>query len=77
MLPEVEAFYARYLDPDPAQFALAPDPEMARAWHDDALPTGTEHGAPYCSMCGKDFCAMRLTRDARELLEGAGKAVKN
>jgi hypothetical protein len=25
MLPEVEAFYARYLDPDPAQFALSPE----------------------------------------------------
>lgn len=51
------------------QFALAPDPDMAREWHDAALPADTEHGAPYCSMCGKDFCAMRLGRDAREMLE--------
>jgi len=48
------------------QFALALDPAHARArW----LKTRHEHGAhsdDHCSMCGKEFCAMRTSQRIRE-----------
>ena len=49
-----------------AQFALALDPEAARAKHDAVLPGAQYKEARYCSMCGPEFCSMRLSRDLRE-----------
>jgi phosphomethylpyrimidine synthase len=48
------------------QFALALDPPTARSFHDETLPDADAKQAHYCSMCGPDFCAMRITQDVRE-----------
>ena len=48
------------------QFALALDPPTARQYHDESTPADVPKGAHYCSMCGPDFCAMRITQDLRD-----------
>ncbi len=50
----------------PDQFALALDPSTARAFHDETLPDESAKQAHFCSMCGPDFCAMRITKDVRD-----------
>jgi phosphomethylpyrimidine synthase len=45
------------------QFELALDPERAREYHLETLPEGAGEGQHFCSMCGPDFCAMRISRD--------------
>jgi phosphomethylpyrimidine synthase len=51
------------------QFALSLDPETARAFHDETLPAQGAKSAHFCSMCGPQFCSMRITQDVRELAE--------
>jgi len=51
------------------QFALALDPEAAKAKHDSTLPQEGFKDAPFCSMCGPKFCAMKITQDGRALEE--------
>jgi len=48
------------------QFDLALDPERAREYHDQTLPGDNYKEARFCSMCGVDFCSMRIDQDARE-----------
>jgi phosphomethylpyrimidine synthase len=48
------------------QFNLALDPETARAYHDETLPAPAAKGAHFCSMCGPQFCSMRITQDLRD-----------
>ncbi len=48
------------------QFALSLDPETARAFHDETLPAQGAKVAHFCSMCGPQFCSMRITQDVRE-----------
>jgi len=56
------------------QFELALDPERAREFHDQTLPGDNYKEARFCSMCGVDFCSMRIDQDAREAAEdGEGK----
>lgn len=47
------------------QFNLSIDPDIAREYY------GAEkvHGTPFCTMCGPNFCAMRISRE----VSGAGK----
>lgn len=47
------------------QFNLSIDPDRAREYY------GAEkvHGTPFCTMCGPNFCAMRISRE----VSGAGK----
>jgi phosphomethylpyrimidine synthase len=47
------------------QFNLSLDPERARAFHDESLPAPAAKGAHFCSMCGPQFCSMRITQDLR------------
>ncbi|MFW6436500.1 MAG: phosphomethylpyrimidine synthase ThiC [Halococcoides sp.] len=47
------------------QFELALDPDRARSYHDQTLPEDTHKEARFCSMCGADFCSMRIDQDAR------------
>jgi phosphomethylpyrimidine synthase len=51
------------------QFALALDPETAQARRDASLPEADPHDARFCSMCGPQFCAMRLSHEVRALTE--------
>ncbi|WP_422136654.1 MULTISPECIES: phosphomethylpyrimidine synthase ThiC [unclassified Endozoicomonas] len=60
-------FEFRWLD----QFNLALDPDTAKAYHDQTLPQEGAKESEFCSMCGPDFCPMRMTQDVRELEETA------
>ena len=51
------------------QFALSLDPEAAKAKHDSTLPQEGFKDAPFCSMCGPKFCAMKITQDGRAIEE--------
>ncbi len=44
------------------QFALAVDPDTARAMHDEALPNDHFKEAEFCSMCGPKYCPMHNFR---------------
>ncbi|WP_132058612.1 phosphomethylpyrimidine synthase ThiC [Halorussus amylolyticus] len=48
------------------QFELALDPERARSYHDQTLPGDNYKEARFCSMCGAEFCSMRIDQDARD-----------
>jgi phosphomethylpyrimidine synthase len=47
------------------QFELGLDPETARAYHDETLPADGAKTAHFCSMCGPQFCSMKITEDVR------------
>lgn len=49
------------------QFNLSLDPERARQYHDLTLPHSNAKKAHFCSMCGPDFCAMKLSQEIREI----------
>ncbi|MBN1961745.1 MAG: phosphomethylpyrimidine synthase ThiC [Deltaproteobacteria bacterium] len=51
------------------QFNLALDPVRARAFHDETLPSADDKSANYCSMCGPQFCAMKISKDVRSNVE--------
>lgn len=55
------------------QFNLSLDPETAREFHDETLPSEGAKAAHFCSMCGPHFCSMKITEDVRRYAEGMGK----
>jgi phosphomethylpyrimidine synthase len=54
------------------QFELALDPQWARELRNQALQESSspsQHGSEYCTMCGPDFCSVRLSaRLKKEIL---------
>ncbi|VAW89540.1 Phosphomethylpyrimidine synthase ThiC [hydrothermal vent metagenome] len=48
------------------QFNLGFDPERAREYHDETMPKEAHKVAHFCSMCGPNFCSMKITQDVRE-----------
>ena len=54
------------------QFNLSLDPERAREYHDATLPQESAKTAHFCSMCGPQFCSMRITEDVRRYAEEQG-----
>jgi phosphomethylpyrimidine synthase len=48
------------------QFNLGLDPDRAREFHDETLPKEAHKLAHFCSMCGPNFCSMKITQDVRE-----------
>ena len=48
------------------QFNLSLDPPTARSYHDETLPAEGAKVAHFCSMCGPNFCSMRITQDVRD-----------
>ncbi len=48
------------------QFALALDPDLAKQFHDETLPKEAHKVAHFCSMCGPNFCSMKITQDVRD-----------
>ncbi len=48
------------------QFNLSLDPERARAFHDETLPQESAKTAHFCSMCGPNFCSMKISQEVRE-----------
>ena len=47
------------------QFNLSLDPETARSYHDETLPQEGAKTAHFCSMCGPNFCSMKITEEVR------------
>jgi len=54
------------------QFNLSLDPDTARAFHDETLPAEGAKIAHFCSMCGPNFCSMKITQDVRDYAEQQG-----
>src|SRR3954462_285603 len=54
------------------QFNLSLDPDTARSYHDETLPTDAHKVAHFCSMCGPKFCSMKITQDLRAEVEAMG-----
>lgn len=54
------------------QFNLSLDPERAREFHDETLPADGAKTAHFCSMCGPNFCSMKITDDVRRYAEENG-----
>ena len=53
------------------QFELALDPAWARLLRNQALEessTPSQHGSNYCTMCGPDFCSVRLSARLKKSL---------
>ena len=65
-------FEFRWLD----QFNVSLDPERALEFHDATLPQSPMKEAHFCSMCGPQFCAMKITEDVRALAEKEGVSVE-
>ena len=57
------------------QFNLGLDPERARDYHDATLPKEGHKVAHFCSMCGPNFCSMKITQDVRDY--AAQKGIEN
>lgn len=55
-------FEFRWID----QFNLSLDPYKAREFHDETLPQENAKSAHFCSMCGPNFCSMKITQDIRD-----------
>ncbi|QMU56431.1 MAG: phosphomethylpyrimidine synthase ThiC [Candidatus Mycalebacterium zealandia] len=54
------------------QFNLSLDPDTARQYHDETLPSDNAKSAHFCSMCGPKFCSMEITRQIRDYAEKEG-----
>jgi phosphomethylpyrimidine synthase len=54
------------------QFNLGLDPERAREFHDQTLPKEAHKLAHFCSMCGPQFCSMKITQEVRDYARSRG-----
>lgn len=54
------------------QFNLSLDPDTAREFHDETLPADGAKVAHFCSMCGPNFCSMKITQDVRQYAADKG-----
>ena len=54
------------------QFNLSLDPETAKEFHDETLPQEGAKTAHFCSMCGPNFCSMKITDDVRQYAKEHG-----
>ncbi|MBN2319747.1 MAG: phosphomethylpyrimidine synthase ThiC [Acidobacteria bacterium] len=54
------------------QFLLSFDPDTARTFHDESMPQEGSRVSHFCSMCGPQFCSMKITKDIREYAESHG-----
>ena len=54
------------------QFNLGLDPEKAREFHDKTLPKDSAKVAHFCSMCGPQFCSMKISQDVRDYAAAKG-----
>ncbi len=54
------------------QFNLGLDPDRARDFHDETLPKEGHKSAHFCSMCGPNFCSMKITQDVRDYAKKQG-----
>ena len=54
------------------QFNLSLDPERAREFHDETMPSDSAKVAHFCSMCGPHFCSMKITQEVRDYAKKKG-----
>jgi len=54
------------------QFNLSLDPETALKYHDATLPADGAKVAHFCSMCGPQFCSMKITQEVRDYAKKLG-----
>lgn len=54
------------------QFNIGLDPDRAREYHDETLPKEAAKTAHFCSMCGPQFCSMKISQDVREYAKQKG-----
>jgi phosphomethylpyrimidine synthase len=54
------------------QFNLGLDPDKARDFHDETMPKDAHKVAHFCSMCGPNFCSMKITQDVRDYAASLG-----
>ena len=54
------------------QFNLGLDPDKARSYHDETMPKQAHKVAHFCSMCGPNFCSMKITQDVRDYAASQG-----
>ncbi len=54
------------------QFNLGLDPDKAKSFHDETLPKESAKVAHFCSMCGPQFCSMKISQDVREFAAKEG-----
>jgi phosphomethylpyrimidine synthase len=54
------------------QFNLGLDPDKARSMHDETMPKDAHKVAHFCSMCGPNFCSMKITQDVRDYAASQG-----
>lgn len=59
------------------QFNLSLDPDTAREFHDETLPAEGAKIAHFCSMCGPNFCSMKITQDVRNYADELEKEKAN
>ena len=57
------------------QFNLSLDPDTAKEFHDETLPSENAKVAHFCSMCGPKFCSMKISQEVREYALNMG--IKN
>ena len=48
------------------------DPDTAREYHDETLPSDNAKVAHFCSMCGPHFCSMKISQDVRDYAKAQG-----
>lgn len=58
------------------QFNLSLDPDTARSFHDETLPAEGAKVAHFCSMCGPNFCSMKISQDIRDYSEDQKNVLK-
>lgn len=49
------------------QFNLGLDPEKAKKFHDEILPDQDSKNSHFCSMCGPDFCSMKISQEIKKI----------
>jgi len=60
------------------QFNLSLDPTTARDFHDETLPADGAKSAHFCSMCGPQFCSMKITEEVKLAMdEKSGEFLKS
>jgi len=57
------------------QFALGLDPDRAREYHDETMPKQAHKVAHFCSMCGPNFCSMKISQEVRDYADQQGVEV--
>ncbi len=53
-------------------FNLGLDPERSREFHDATLPEEGAKTSHFCSMCGPNFCSMKISQDVRDYASAQG-----